>query len=445
MSQLSSIDFLLFILYAFLYWKFVQYRANKLEDEILAKYLRQSYRFRVLCSFLLSMFVLFLSPSDASGIFFPEANNIYHQILAHPQKIDFFINAWADNADISPIEDINVPYFSGANFIVIKFIVAFNFLSFGNFITNSFLFSLLAFEGAWQLFKFFNAINPSLKKYTAICFLFIPTYIFWTSGIVKEALSIFCLGYISFSLYRIFVSFNAIFTRAFVIILLSVLLYNVKSYTIISYAPLLVYFLVKLKISNSSANSFLKYSLSSIFIIAIIIGAGYFINSDSEALHEFQFDTVTQTIESQQTQFKIQAEDAASSFNLGAEFDPSPVGMLKAFPFAITATFFRPFIWEAKKLTVFISALESLFLLISTLYVMLKCGFFYFFKKIFNDPLILFCFLFAIIFGFFCGISTLNFGSLVRYKLPSIPFFLYALVLIYLSKSKVYQRRNIAV
>ncbi len=80
MSQLSPKDFLLFLFYAFLYWKFVQYRANKLEDEILPKYLSQSYKFRVLCSFLFSMFVFFLSPSDAAGIFFPEANNIYQQI-----------------------------------------------------------------------------------------------------------------------------------------------------------------------------------------------------------------------------------------------------------------------------------------------------------------------------------------------------------------------------
>ncbi len=93
-------------------------------------------------------------------------------------------------------------------------------------------------------------------------------------------------------------------------------------------------------------------------------------------MQEFQFDAVTQTIESQQTQFKIQSEGASSGFNLGAEFDPSAIGLLKAFPFAIVATFFRPFIWEANKLTVFISALESLALLFFTFYVIFKCGFF---------------------------------------------------------------------
>jgi hypothetical protein len=438
MTSTNFIDYLLFLFYTFLYFRFIKYRASKIKDPTLAKYLISAYWFRVVSSFILSVFILYIAGADATAVFFPEGRHIYHQILEHPSKMDFFLKEWSENSDISAFEEINVSYFYGANYIIIKCIVGLSFISFGNFITTSFLFSLFAFEGAWQLFKFFNLLNPSLKKYTAICFLFLPTYIFWTSGIVKETISIFCLGYITMSFYKITRSFKAIFIHVPTIIILTLFVYNVKGYTVISYLPLLVYYLLMLKLIQSNLNRFFKYFLSICFIALLIGGVSYYVISGDENLNQFQIDAVTQTIESQQTQFLKQADEGTSSFSLGVNLDPSPAGLLKSFPFAIAATFFRPFIWEAKKLTSLISAIESLFFLIATLYVIFKCGVVFFIKKILQDPLIRFCFFFAIIFGFFCGISTLNFGSLIRYKLPCIPFYAYALLLIYLSKKKVY-------
>ncbi len=436
MTSTGIFDYILFIFYALLYFRFIKYRAKKMTDPLLSKYLIQAYWFRVVCSFALSIFALYISGSDATGIFFPEGQFIYKQILAHPSKIDFFINTWNENADLSAFDEINVSYFFGANYIVVKGIVFLSFFSFGNFITTSFLFSLFAFEGTWQLFKFFNELNPSIKKYTAICFLFIPTYIFWTSGIVKEVFSIFCLGFITTLVYKVSKSFITIFIYLPIIVCYTLLIYNVKGYTIVTYGPLLIYFLIGLKIAKSNLNKGTKYLFRFVFVMVFIAAAAYLMAPGSESLNQFQLDAVTQTLESQQTQFLKLADESTSSFSLGVQFDPSPVGLLKAFPFAITATFFRPFIWEAKKLVSLISALESFLFLIATIYVIVKCGLFFFFKKCLQDPMIRFCFWFAIVFGFFCGISTLNFGSLVRYKLPCIPFFAYALVLIYLAKTK---------
>jgi hypothetical protein len=43
----------------------------------------------------------------------------------------------------------------------------------------------------------------------------------------------------------------------------------------------------------------------------------------------------------------------------------------------------------------------------------------------------MYSFLFSIVFALFVGASTLNFGSLVRYKIPCTPFYLISLFLIY--------------
>jgi hypothetical protein len=103
-------------------------------------------------------------------------------------------------------------------------------------------------------------------------------------------------------------------------------------------------------------------------------------------------------------------------------------------PAAIAATFFRPYLWESKKLSTLLSSIESLALMIFTVFVFLKVGPVGFIKAIIKDPLAMYCFLFSIVFAVFVGATTLNFGTLVRYKIPCMPFYIIALVLILESK-----------
>ena len=124
-------------------------------------------------------------------------------------------------------------------------------------------------------------------------------------------------------------------------------------------------------------------------------------------------------------------EDASSNFSLGATFDGTFSGLIKIAPIAVATTFFRPFIWEAHKISQLMAAMESLVLMFFTIYIIFKSGLFTFFKLIIADPLIMYCFLFAVVFGLFVGASTLNFGTLVRYKIPCLPFYSISLFLIY--------------
>jgi hypothetical protein len=107
------------------------------------------------------------------------------------------------------------------------------------------------------------------------------------------------------------------------------------------------------------------------------------------------------------------------------------VGLAKLAPIAVSTTFFRPFLWESHKPSTLLSSIEALLLMLFTVYIIFKAGFIKFFKLITSDPLIMYCFLFSCVFALFVGASTLNFGSLVRYKIPCMPFYLISLFLIY--------------
>ena len=110
--------------------------------------------------------------------------------------------------------------------------------------------------------------------------------------------------------------------------------------------------------------------------------------------------------------------------------------MLKKAPEAINVALFRPYIWEARKIIVIPSALEAVFTLLFTLYVFFTVGLFRTLRELFSDPTVLFCLIFAIVFAFAVGFTSMNFGALARYKIPALPFYFSALVILLDSRNR---------
>jgi hypothetical protein len=149
-----------------------------------------------------------------------------------------------------------------------------------------------------------------------------------------------------------------------------------------------------------------------------------------DELGNYAAEGLTNNIKAQNDAYENQAGKGGSMFSYGTEFDGSVSGLIKMAPIFVGTTFFRPFIWESGKLSTLLSSLEGLTLLIFTLYVFFKAGLKTIFQTLTKNPLAMYCFLFAIIFALFVGATTLNFGTLCRYKIPCMPFYVISLFLI---------------
>jgi hypothetical protein len=112
-----------------------------------------------------------------------------------------------------------------------------------------------------------------------------------------------------------------------------------------------------------------------------------------------------------------------NSFDIG-EIDGSVGSVVSKFPVALVAGLFRPFLWDVRNPVMLISALENSLMLLLTLRIFLVVGPFRVFSWIGKEPLLIFSFVFAVFFSFSVGLTTANFGALVRYKIPSIPFYM---------------------
>ena len=428
---MDFLDFIVFFIWVFIFYLIFSIKRRKFENEELKKIHRRAYILRVISSMAYSLFILYISPGDSTTLYFPEGINIQHLILKDFSNISilFLPSSSFDQSLLTTFSNLN--YFNHeGNFMVTRFVIFFSFLTFGKFIAINFLFSMFAFSGLWKLYLFFYKQNPVLQKQFAIAILYLPSVIFWSSGILKDSLCIGALGWLTYSLYNVIIEKKRVFANLLLFLVFSGMLYLLKSYILLSYLPFfLLYFIFK-KLRNLK-NRVIKIAF--IFFI-FLLSVGIYLNAAKTieaSMSSFIEEGLVESIQSYQTNYENQANTSESNFSLGVEFDGTMPGLIKMAPAAIVASLFRPFIWESKKISTLLSSMESLALMLFTLYVLFKIGILRFFKTIFGNPLIFYCFSFAIIFSLFVGATTLNFGSLVRYKIPALPFYLSSLFLIY--------------
>jgi hypothetical protein len=143
--------------------------------------------------------------------------------------------------------------------------------------------------------------------------------------------------------------------------------------------------------------------------------------------------------------YQTSVKQEGSGYYLGKQ-DGTLGGMAKLAPQAIIVSLFRPFLWEAHNPVMLLSALEAVFFLFFTLRIFWRTGFSATLALIGSTPVLLMSFVFSLIFAASVGITSSNFGTLVRYKIPLIPFYLgglYILQSIAKEKSTTSARRKV--
>ncbi len=321
-------------------------------------------------------------------------------------------------------------YKSGSTYTV-SAITAFLSAPLGSlYLPTGLLFAFIAFSGQWAIFRVFAKLYPNLVKQIAIATLFVPSLALWGSSIFKDTISMFALGWLCYSVIQI-LAYRNFNTRNIVILVVSFLLTaKVKMYINFAITPPIIVWGTFQRLEKIK-NKQIKI-IASIFSLIIIIAAiGAVLSASGELRKELSLEKLASTSATTRGWISyVSTIEQGSGYDLGT-LDPGLSGLLTKFPQAVNVTFFRPYVWEARKVIVFLSAIESLLLLILTVKVLTTIGLKKVIQTIFAESTIQFCLIFSLLFAFSVGISSYNFGSLSRYKIPCIPFFIIALVLIY--------------
>ncbi len=326
-------------------------------------------------------------------------------------------------------------WYFGLNMYVVIALTAFiNLFTFSTFLCTSIIFASICFTGIWALFRTFAIQYPMYLRQVAISLLFIPSCFIWGSGIFKDTVCMFGLGWLTYGIFQILVERNFSLSNIALSLLSINILLVVKIYILLAFVPALALWVVFMY-SDKVKSSFLKFCIKIGLIGITLVGFLFISKQFSTELGSYSLDKIATTAEVTRSYVYSESGNEGSGYDLG-EIDPSLIGMVKVFPKAVGAALYGPFLWQAKKVIVLMNAIEASLFLFVSLRIILRIGFRKIWATILSDPNIQFFLVFTIIFGFAVGLTSGNYGSLSRYRIPCLPLFALSLLLIYYKSGK---------
>jgi hypothetical protein len=303
------------------------------------------------------------------------------------------------------------------------------------------LIASITYYAVWKVFVLFVTYFPSLQKQMAFSILFFPSILFWGSGVSKDTYTFFGVLLLFYNVYSLFINKSVGRKRNLNWLAIGLgffLIINIKPYIILVFIPCALIWIFYDKIKKIKI-SFLKYFIAPIGLVLMVLLSYYILNAFGDKMSKFSLDRALETAAITNYDLK-QDYYGGASFDIG-DFDGTLTGAIKLFPMAIIAGLFRPFIWESGSVVLLLAGLENSLILFFVVYIIFKIGFLSFFRMIIKNPVLLFCFLFSVLFAFMIGLTTSNFGALVRFKIPLLPFLLTGIfILDYIRKQKAIRK-----
>lgn len=320
-------------------------------------------------------------------------------------------------------------YYESKTLFVIKIATPIVILSFNSFVLATFLFSVLSYFGIWKAYEVFISYYPKHSKALFYSFIAVPSVIFWGSGILKDTITLSATCWFFYLFNELFILKKIEIKKIIYLCISIVCILFIKSYILISLMPGVIFWLLYGKITKIKIGFFRLLAFPIILSTSVILGF-----SILSLLGDFNLIKLLEEASVKQNDLK-QAYYLGSSFDIGS-YDPTLSGALTVAPNALFASFYRPTFLDARNAQMILSALENFILLALTIIVLFKNRFFGVFTLLFKNPLLIFCFSYSLLLAILIGLSTANFGALIRFKIAFAPFLSTTLVLLYLLSSR---------
>lgn len=282
-----------------------------------------------------------------------------------------------------------------------------------NYWISSLYFSLLSFFGAWYLSNTIARLFPNFKAAAVLAFLFFPSAVFWSSGIIKESISMAALFFLSAVFLKAWAKERIPVASFLLAIVCGMVIFKLKYYYLAAFLPITLSALI---IKYLSEKLYVNRPAVVIALWIVILGCGF---AAVTFLHpNFSPAKVLTVITFNNKVFMdvCTPEDVVHYYNLR----PTWSSVLINSPWALISGLFRPFIWEANTVFKFITALENFALLVLTIISLRQL------RNLFRSSqylliisILAYCFVLCI----FLALSTPNFGTLARYGAGYLPFF----------------------
>ncbi len=290
-------------------------------------------------------------------------------------------------------------------FFFSKIASLFSLVTGGNYWLISCYFSLISFLASWHLFRCITRHLPGLTLAAAVAFLFFPSIVFWTSGLIKESLACACLFFLS----TVFVSLKFIrkvsVGNGVIGLIAFWILWALKYHYAAIFAVVAVSaFCFDFITARMPGLSVVKKTIVWLCIIIVPFFLITFLHPN------FDIHSLGKVIVENNLAFQRLSEpgDLVEFYNLSEDAGSIALNA----PWACFSGLFRPFVWEAQNPLQIIASFENLAILVLAVLALVKV-------ERDNHSLLTFglaILTFVIVLSTFITLSSPNFGTLSRYR-----------------------------
>lgn len=320
---------------------------------------------------------------------------------------DLFTSHYAENSKV----------FSGQNSywndlktnLIVKILAFCNVVTLKNYNADMVIFNFFSFFGPVALYRMCREKFHTHKLILIASVFFIPSFIFWCSGLHKDGLLFSCLALITFSFNRMLEKRKIDFVYSLLFIFCMLLIFALRNFLAVMLLPaLFVWYLTKFYPEKKWVWVSAVYGGCTIllFILSYISPSLNFIGYIAEKQKEFM------------------ALTGNSQLNV-PPLQPTLGGFISYLPYAVDIAFLRPHFSETQNPAYLPAIAENfiflcffIFLGIHTYRGKSKRGS----KKISSSSFVIFCFCFALSSLLLTGYMVTLTGAIVRYRALLLPF-----------------------
>ena len=296
-----------------------------------------------------------------------------------------------------------------------KIVAFFHLITHANYWLMSIYFSLISFVGALLLVNQLILKFSAIKTPAIVAFLYLPSVVFWSSGVLKESIAMFALYLMVAAMLAGLSNRNwKVWVWVLGFLLSGYLLWKLRYFYLGALLPLFVATLAALIFERHRHDIGLK-KVSPLLIYFMIVVAGFF--AMSKMHYNLHQDHIIDVLYQNYNLFAARSEPGSAV--VFENLRPEIGSFLIYAPKALFTGLFRPNIWEIynwKQLPLTLENFALLILTIIAFYNMLK-----------NKPHISYwgmsLVLYVGILSILLVYASPNFGSLIRYRTGYLSFF----------------------
>ena len=433
---MTIFDIFLVPIYLGIFYLFAQRTLkNNFHDPIYRMYYLKGLNYKFFGAISFALIYLYYYKGGDTIAYYEAARPMLKLLISDPLWFFKFIAGLYDHYPEALLLDVrgdSVYYLTkgSATLTTIRIAAVLDLLSCNSFVVLSLFFAFICYHFVWRAFRLMVSIYPTLHKRLAFAFLMIPSVIFWGSGVGKDtimlgAIMLFFECYYtavilgkweaSYIIYFLIACYITALIRGFVL------------FTLIPCAMLLTTVAFQKKIKSS----FLRFLIGPVILIGAL-GASYvFVKALGDTVETYKIDSLQKKAEGFRSWHSYLAKtEGGSGYSIGGEISYTPLGILKQAPIAAAICLFGPFPWQIRNAVMLLSGLESLAFLYFTIKILFNRKIYKLFSVLSDDPIIVFCIPFVLILGVAIGLTSFNYGALVRYRTPILPFFASLIILV---------------